>query len=369
MAVFERVMDIEEGTVLLRSARSADAPAFLDYIDEVAGETDNLTFGSGERDIWPAEDRFMEETARSPNGLFLLALIGNRIVGSISFHCGNRPKLSHSGEFGLSVRKECWGKGIGGGLLQSLLDWAPSAGIGKIHLQVRTDNTRAISLYRRKGFVDEGIILHQFCIGGIYADALCMGLKIGADTPCDRPVPFVDEASVNIKAPVHIRTARPEDAPLILACLERICTETEFLSMGPEGPGITVEEERCFLAAAQNDPGSLYLAAFSGEEVVGILSFAAGKRPRIRHVGDFSLSILRAYGGMGVGRAMMQRLIAWASVSGIHKINLEVRTENKRAINLYTSCGFTIEGCITRTVFYQGGYHDSYAMGMVIDDQ
>jgi RimJ/RimL family protein N-acetyltransferase len=370
MAIVEREIVLSQGDKLLvRSARAGDGDVFLDYLDEVAGESDNLTFGSGEKELFTNEDAYMESIANSPNALFLLAIVGNSIIGGLTFSSDSRPKLSRSGEFGISVRKTWWGKGIGAALLQVLVDWAPTVRIGKINLQVRVDNIRAIALYRRFGFVDEAVIRHQIAIGGMYHDLLWMGLKIGADSPLDVPVPYIEQPPAPLRLPVHIRKARPEDAGEILACLQKISQETEFLSMGIEGPRYTLEEQRAFLVSAQNDPGSLYLIAFRDEQVVGLLSFSAGKRKRISHAGEFTLAILQDWGGMGIGKAMLHRLISWSHANGIHKINLEVRTENKRAVDLYLSCGFIIEGLITRTVFYNGGYHDSYAMGLIVGQQ
>ncbi|MHC1692431.1 MAG: N-acetyltransferase family protein [Sphaerochaetaceae bacterium] len=367
MATLERVFPMDSSTLLVRTAVMVDAPAFLDYLDNVAGESDNLTFGRGERVFALGdEEHLIEEVAASTNGLFLLAWFQGRIVGSLTFQGGKRPKLSHSGEFGLSVSRIHWGKGIGSHLLQTLIDWAPTAQIGKIHLQVRSDNGRAIALYTRHGFEMEGTIRDHFFINGIYYDTLCMGLRIGKDTPLDKPVPFVASDRPTGSQSFVVRTANPGDATSILACVGQVCRETEFLSMGTEGPGLGIAEEEQFLATVQASPGSLYLVAVMGTSVVGYLSFAASTRQRVRHFGEFSLGVLGAYAGMGIGRALLNRLIAWARVSGIHKINLEVRTENQRAIDLYTSCGFAIEALITRTVYYNGGYHDSYAMGLII---
>ena len=367
MANIEQRHLLQDGIpLLIRSARAQDAQPFLDYLDAVAGESENLSISQGELVGFEHEDRYMQELLQAPNAIFLLAIIDDTIVGALTFTCGKRPKLSRSGEFGLSVRKVWWGRGIGTLLLQTLVEWAPSAGIGKIHLQVRNDNKRAIAVYRRFGFIEEAVIRHQFYIEGKYYDLLWMGLKIGADSPFDIPVPYTFPQPAILRTPVQIRTARPEDASAILACLDKICQETEFMSMGTEGPAITLEEERNFLANAQHDPGSIYLIALAQDEVVGFLSFAAGKRRRIRHAGEFSLAILQAWGGMGIGKALLHRMISWAESSGIHKINLEVRTENKLAVNLYLKCGFTIEGTISRTVFYNGGYHDSYAMGLLV---
>lgn len=353
--------------VCIRTARAADAPVLLAYLKRVAAESDNLTFEPDETSLFTNEEEFLETSAAAPNALALVAEAACGIIGNLTFHCGSRPKLSRSGEFGLTVRADRWGRGVGSTLLATLLDWAPQVGIGKIHLQVESGNSRAITLYRRFGFIDEALIRHQLRIGGTYRDLIWMGLKIGADGPLDVPVPTPVQQKLLVRTAVRIRIARPKDAQAILDCMNTVSRETEFLSMGTEGVGLSVEEERIFLANAQENPGSLYLAAFAGEQVVGTLSFAAGTRRRTRHAGEFSLAVLGEYAGMGIGRALLTRLINWASASGIHKINLEVRTENERAVNLYSRLGFVTEGRISRTVFYDGGYHDSYAMGLILN--
>ena len=43
---------------------------------------------------------------------------------------------------------------------------------------MRTDNERAIRLYRSKGFVNEGTLRKAVFIGGTYYDHLCMGLEL-----------------------------------------------------------------------------------------------------------------------------------------------------------------------------------------------
>jgi GNAT superfamily N-acetyltransferase len=47
------------------------------------------------------------------NGLFLIAEIGGRIIGNLTFRLGKRPKTAHVGEFGFTVHKNYWGLGIG----------------------------------------------------------------------------------------------------------------------------------------------------------------------------------------------------------------------------------------------------------------
>lgn len=56
----------------------------------------------------------------------------------------------------------------------------------------------------------------------------------------------------------------------------------------------------------------------------------------------FGLGIAPKYQGKGLGRAMLESLINKLMTEGHKSITLEVNSENIRAYNLYTSCGFKI---------------------------
>ena len=167
-------------TLVLRDAIPADAGALLDYLETVSGESDNLSFGSGEFG-WTLseEEEHLREVAGKDNQLYLLALVDGTIVSVITFSGGNRPRTRHCGEFGLTVRRECWHLGIGALMMDAMIDWARRGGVvTKINLRVRVDNERAIRLYRRKGFVHEGTITRESRIDGRYFDDHWMGLEL-----------------------------------------------------------------------------------------------------------------------------------------------------------------------------------------------
>lgn len=164
--------------IIIREAEAADAPALLVYLNEVAGESEYLGFGGGEFEKDEEEEaRFLEEKKESPNSLFLLALINDEIVGELGYSGGHRQRTQHTGEMGVTVRKEHWGQGIASMLIDALIFWAERAAVvTKIDLLVRADNERAIRLYERKGFEREGRIRRSLCIRDTYHDTLAMGL-------------------------------------------------------------------------------------------------------------------------------------------------------------------------------------------------
>ena len=172
-----------EPDVFIREAEADDARALLGYIEVTSGETEFLAFGPGEFLLTEEEEaEFLEASRGSTNDVYLIALIGDTIAGTLSFTGGHRHRSRHAGEFGMTVRKELWGQGIGSLLLDSLVAWARSSGVvTKINLQVRTDNRRAIELYERKGFGHEGRIVNSIRFQGTYYDSLSMGLMLTDD--------------------------------------------------------------------------------------------------------------------------------------------------------------------------------------------
>ena len=173
--------ELKDGrNLVIREARGEDARAVLEYVEAVSGETDFLTFGRGEFELSEAEEEdYLRGCREADNRLYILGLIDDRIVSTLTFTGGRRSRVRHSGEFGMSVRRQYWGLGIGSLMIDRLVDWARASGIvKKVNLRVRTDNLRAIALYEGKGFVVEGTLRREILLDGAYFDHHWMGLEL-----------------------------------------------------------------------------------------------------------------------------------------------------------------------------------------------
>ena len=167
---------------------------------------------------------------------------------------------------------------------------------------------------------------------------------------------------------VRIRRARPEDAGAVLDYLRRVGGETLNLTFGAEGPGLTEAEEQEYLARVAASDNSLAIVAVVGDEIVGSLTLDGGRRARLRHAGEFGISVAQAYAGQGIGKALIAYMLAWAERGGVvRKINLKVRADNEPAIRLYERMGFVLEGRTTRDTLIDGKFSDCLLMGRDVD--
>lgn len=166
--------------LIIRKAAKEDAAEIVEYMLAIGGESDNLTFGKGELKMTlEAEENFIEDINSKDNEIMLIVLLENKIIASAALRAGDRNRVKHVGEFGITVRKAYWGLGIGSALLNYLIEWARSTRIiRKINLRVRDDNENAIKLYKKCGFQQEGLITREFCIEDRFYDAIAMGLEI-----------------------------------------------------------------------------------------------------------------------------------------------------------------------------------------------
>lgn len=166
----------------VRQGRPSDAEHYVSYVETVAGESDFLTFGPGEYGPAEGQRRSIEELTDPANGLFLLAEQDGRIVGNLTFRLGKRSRTAHVGEFGITVRREWWGQGVGGLLIGELIKWCRQGGrVRKINLRTRADNRRGLELYRRLGFAEEGLLCRDLYHDGVFYDSVMMGLCIDLD--------------------------------------------------------------------------------------------------------------------------------------------------------------------------------------------
>jgi RimJ/RimL family protein N-acetyltransferase len=158
-----------------------------------------------------------------------------------------------------------------------------------------------------------------------------------------------------------------DDAADVVAYIDQVGGETDFLTFGPGEYELTVSEEEEFIRRLRNGRFNLMLKGVVDRELVSLVSIHRQNRPRLRHVGELGISVLKSHWGLGIGRRMIETALAFARERGVRKVNLRVREDNARALRLYESLGFVHEGSSTRAYLIRGEYHTERIMGMCLD--
>ena len=88
------------------------------------------------------------------------------------------------------------------------------------------------------------------------------------------------------------------------------------------------------------DPAASWVLLDDAQQIVG----NAGAHERSPGVLYLGMAILPEARGLGGGRALLEAILEHAQACGAHKVELEVWIDNARAIALYASAGFEVEG-------------------------
>jgi L-phenylalanine/L-methionine N-acetyltransferase len=119
------------------------------------------------------EEKFLRQT---PERHMLAAEIDGRVVGFAGLDVMTNPKMRHCATYWTAVRDDFRGKGIGGALLDAIIDLADKwLGLVRLELHVNETNARGIALYRKKGFVEEGRLKAAILRDGRFVDTIVMG--------------------------------------------------------------------------------------------------------------------------------------------------------------------------------------------------
>lgn len=104
-----------------------------------------------------------------------VAVTADSIVGWADIVPVNRPTREHVGTLGMGVLAAYRGQGLGDRLLKAAIAHAWQQGLQRLELEVFSDNTAAISLYRKHGYQVEGVKRYARLIDGVYQDIVIMG--------------------------------------------------------------------------------------------------------------------------------------------------------------------------------------------------
>lgn len=142
-----------------------------------------------------------------------------------------------------------------------------------------------------------------------------------------------------------LRNAVASDAQQVYDIFNLTHNQTDFLLSYSDENSFDIEQERLFLIDKENSVNEIEICAIVDGHIVGTAGIEAiGKKDKVKHRAEFGISIEKSFWGMGIGRALTMTCIECAKTAGYVQLELNVVSENYRAISLYKSIGFSEYG-------------------------
>lgn len=181
--------------------------------------------------------------------------------------------------------------------------------------------------------------------------------------------PYKNEYVLSDGQKLIVRTPEESDAQGLINLLQAVDCETKFLAREPGEFNFTLEQERQFIRNSLADENSYFLVA----ELDGIIiancsvGIVMGNK-RFLHRAAMGIVVRRDYWSKGIGKKLMQECINWCNENGVEQLELEVVTQNSRAISMYQRFGFEIHGTKKHALKYaDGSYADEYFMCLFLN--
>lgn len=167
----------------IRYVKKDDVQAMLKYINTLSLEKTYITL-QGEQLTHEEEKAYVEkqiENTNSNTGFLLLAFVENTLAGICGITMKNKTE-QHIGTIHLSVAKDFRNDGIATILMNEVINEARKTieRLKIITLTVYADNTLAINLYRKLGFIEFGTLPNGITRDGKYEDELYMYKQVGS---------------------------------------------------------------------------------------------------------------------------------------------------------------------------------------------
>lgn len=159
---------------------------------------------------------------------------------------------------------------------------------------------------------------------------------------------------------IILRSATPDDADALIDYLKVTTAETPYLIREPEEVTLTHEQEAAFINnCLDSDKSLLLVATINGKHIGNCSLNPIGSYKRYAHRCEVAIALYQEFCGCGIGRIMLEQVLEVAKRLGFEQAELEVISDNKKAIALYEKLGFVKYGTFPNNMKYKNGEYAS----------
>ena len=167
---------VSGNTIVLREFRWEDLPDIRAWVTDPA-ITQWLSGAFMKPHTWEQTEQYLRNLLEGGSGANFVIARREDLAYLGQCNLMMVDNVARKAEMAMVLQSQYTGQGIGTQAGQLLLDFAfRQMNLNRVHLRVYADNLRAIRLYRKLGFRQEGCLREDAYRDGAYRDTLAMGL-------------------------------------------------------------------------------------------------------------------------------------------------------------------------------------------------
>lgn len=163
-----------------------------------------------------------------------------------------------------------------------------------------------------------------------------------------------------------IRQVESDDARSYINLMNTVYTESEYEYFGKEGCNLTVQQVRKALMDMRKARNSMFFVCIVNGEFAGYATAVGHQQERTRHIADIRIGVLHKYKRIGIGKALVKYVEAWAVENNVKRLQANVVQQNEAALSLMKEVGFEQEGIRSQAFMLQNELLNEVAFSKVL---
>lgn len=162
-----------KNTYIIRSIETDDARSFINLQEEIFAETTFNYFEPNEQALSVQKVRkLMAEWRKQKNATIQLCIFNGLFAGYSILQGNTASKTKHISTIQIAVKQDFANKGVGTALLNDAEKWAKENEIERLEASIMLTNQRALSLFEKQGYNNEGTRIKAVKVNDAYVDEL-----------------------------------------------------------------------------------------------------------------------------------------------------------------------------------------------------
>jgi RimJ/RimL family protein N-acetyltransferase len=168
---------------------------------------------------------------------------------------------------------------------------------------------------------------------------------------------------------IFITFPQKNDSNNLIEFYEKIFENSETLATQYDEFDKTSKDFEKIIDLSKKNYGLRILVAKNKNLIVGNCDiFWNISRKRLEKTAKLGVSVLEDFRNIGIATTLINNHITWCIENpNMHRLELEVFSNNPKAISLYEKLGFSIEGKRKEAAFINSQYYDIIVMGYIVE--